>query len=151
MKQTLPRPPIIGSFEDIGKDVASEVVKAPTDIGEKILESLTGSTGTSKQQQKPAQQQDGALGKMEETKDQQVKKSIARAALQQLATPNRQEQPEYERKKKEEEQRKEMEKKQKEKMATQELPRMSSKKRRGDLYGIQGKASSEKSRNVRQD
>ncbi|KKS81229.1 MAG: hypothetical protein UV58_C0025G0006 [Candidatus Wolfebacteria bacterium GW2011_GWC1_43_10] len=82
MKQAVPRPPIIGSFEDIGKDVAREVTKAPTDIGEKILESLTGSTGTSKQQNKP-QQQDGALGKMEETKDQQVKKSIARAALQQ--------------------------------------------------------------------
>jgi len=150
MKQAVPRPPIIGSFEDIGKDVAREVTKAPTDIGEKILESLTGSTGTSKQQNKP-QQQDGALGKMEETKDQQVKKYIARAALQQLATPRGQEQPEYEQKKKEEEQKKNMEKKQKEKIAAQELPKMSSKKRRGDLYGIQGKSSSEKSRNVRQD
>ncbi|KKS78495.1 MAG: hypothetical protein UV52_C0039G0001, partial [Parcubacteria group bacterium GW2011_GWD1_42_9] len=56
MKQAVPRPPIIGSFEDIGKDVAREVTKAPTDIGEKILESLTGSTGTSKQQNKPQQQ-----------------------------------------------------------------------------------------------
>ncbi len=150
MKQAVPRPPIIGSFEDIGKDVAREVTKAPTDIGEKILESLTGSTGTSKQQNKP-QQQDGALGKMEETKDEQVKKSIARAALQQLATPRGQEPPEYEQKKKEEQEKKEMEKKQKEKIAMQELPKMSAKKRRGDLYGIQGKSSSEKRRNVRQD
>jgi len=143
--------PIIGSFEDIGKDVVSEAVKAPTDIAEKILESLTGTTGAKGQQGKQQQKPDGALGKMEETKDQKVKKSIARSALQQLATPNKQEQPEYEQKKKEEEQRKEMEKKQKEKIAAQELPKMSSKKRRGDLYGIQGKSSSEKSRNVRQD
>ena len=151
MKQAFLRPPILGSFEDIGKDIVSETVKAPTDIGEKILESLTGSTSSKGQQGQQQQKPDGALGKMEETNNQQVKKSIARAALQQLAAPQRQEQPEYEQKKKEEEQKKEMDKKQKEKMAAQELPKMSLKKRRGDLYGIQGKSSSEKSRNVRQD
>ncbi len=151
MKQALPRPPIIGSFEDIGKDIVSETVKAPTDIGEKILESLTGSSGTNKQQGKQQQKQDGALGKMEETNDQKAKKSIARAALAQLATPKGQEPKPFEQKQKEEEQKKEMDKKQKEKIAMQELPKMSSKKRRGDLYGIQGKSSSEKSRNVRQD
>jgi hypothetical protein len=148
--KTVARPPILGSFEDIGKDVASEIAKVPTDIGGKILESLTGATGTKGQQGQQQKKPDGALGKMEETKDTQVKKSIARAALQQLATPKQHESTPYEEKQKEEQKKKEAEKQQKQ-QASQELPRMSSKKRRGDLYGIQGKASSEKSRNVRQD
>lgn len=135
------KPPIIGSFEDIGKDIARETVKAPTDIGEKIVESLTGTT--SAQGQQTQQQQ-----KPEEAK---INKSIARAALAQLATPKQQEPTPYEQREKEQEQKKEMDKKQKGKIAMQELPKMSTKKRRGDLYGIQGKASSEKSRNVRQD
>ncbi len=135
------RPPIIGSFEDIGKDIASEAVKAPVDIGEKILESLTGSSGTKGQQ---GQQQQ----KPEEAK---INKSIARAALVQLATPKQQEPTPYEQREKEDREKKELEKREKKKIAMQELPKMSTKKRRGDLYGIQGKSSSEKSRNVRQD
>jgi len=145
------KPPILGSFEDIGKDVVSETAKIPTDIGGKILESLTGSTGSKGQQNQQQQKQAGALGKIEETNDQQVKKSIARAALAQLATPKQQEPTPYEQREKEDREKKEFEKREKEKIAMQELPRMSSKKRRGDMYGIQGKASSEKSRNVRQD
>ncbi len=141
MKGTFRRPPILGSFEDIGKDIVSETAKVPTDIGGKILESLTGTT--SAQGQQTQQQQ-----KPEEAK---INKSIARAALAQLATPKQQEPTPYEQREKEQEQKKEMDKKQKEKIAMQELPKMSSKKRRGDLYGIQGKSSSEKSRNVRQD
>lgn len=140
MKQQAVRSPILGSFEDIGKDIVGEAVKAPTDIGEKIIESLTGSSSTkSQQQQKP-----------EEAK---IDKSVARAALQQLATPKQQQQEPsiFEKQTQEQKEKKEMEKKQKEKIAMQELPKMSSKKRRGDLYGIQGKASLEKSRNVRQD
>jgi hypothetical protein len=133
--------PMLGSFEDIGKDIIHEGVKAPTDIGEKIIESLTGSTGGKGQQQKQQQ-------KPEETK---INKSIARAALQQLAAPKEQEPTRYELKQKEDEQKKEARKQEQKKAEIQELPRMSSKKRRGDLYGIQGKASSEKSRNVRQD
>lgn len=149
MKGTV-KSPILGSFEDIGKDIVSEAAKVPTEIGGKILESLTGTTGAKGQTQQK-QKQDGALGKMEETNDQKVKKSIARSALQQLATPKQKEPTPYEQQQKEEKEKKEMEKKQQEKVALQELPRMSSKKRRGDLYGIQGKSSSEKSRNVRQD
>ena len=88
---------------------------------------------------------------MEETKYRQMKKAIARAALQQLADPVKKEPTDFEKKTKEEAEKKEMEKKQKEQAAIQELPKMSTKKRRGDLYGIQGRVSSEKSRNVRQD
>ncbi len=141
MKQAFRRPPIIGSFEDIGKDIAREVMKAPTDIGEKIVESLTGTT--SAQGQQTQQQQ-----KPEEAK---INKSIARAALTQLATPKQQEPTPYEQREKEDREKKELEKREKERIAMRELPKMSTKKRRGDLYGIQGKASSEKSRNVRQD
>lgn len=151
MKGTF-KPPILGSFEDIGKDVVSEAAKVPADIGGKILESLTGTTGSKGQQSQQQQKQpEGALGKIEQTNDQQIKKSIARAALQQLATPKQQEQTPFEQQQKEQEQKKEMEKKQQEKAAMQELPRMSAKKRRGDLYGIKGKSSTEMSKNVRQD
>lgn len=130
MKQQTRKSPILGSFEDIGKDIVGEAVKAPTDIAGKILESLTGSTSA---------------------KGAQINKSIARAALQQLATPKQQEPSVFEKQTQEQKEKKEVEKKQQKKVAMQELRKMSSKKRRGDLYGIQGKTSSEKSRNVRQD
>jgi hypothetical protein len=150
MKGTF-KPPILGSFEDIGKDIVSETAKVPTEIVGKILESLTGSTGAKGQQNQQQQKPDGALGKIEQTNDQQVKKSIARSALQQLAAPKQQEPTLFEQKQKEERQKKETAIKQQEKVAMQELPRMSSKKRRGDLYGIKGKSSTEMSKNVRQD
>lgn len=95
------RPPVIGSFEDIGKDVAREIVKAPTDIAGKIIESLTGGSSVKGQKQpaangtdaSAAKKPDGALGAMEETNDMKVKKAIARAALQQLAGNQEQKKP----------------------------------------------------------
>jgi len=151
------KPPMIGSFEDIGKDIVHEAAKAPVDIGGKIIESLTG--GSSVKGQKSAapigdesvvKKPDGALGAMEDTKDLKVKKAIARAALEQLAGAKQPELSDYEKRKQEEQQKKELQK-QKELQMSQELPKMSSKKRRGDLYGIKGKSSTEMSKNVRQD
>jgi hypothetical protein len=154
------KPPMIGSFEDIGKDIARETVKVPTDIGGKILESLTGAASSKGQQQGSQKQQEGmsdqkpggALGKMDETKDMGVKRAIARAALEQLASKG--EKPPssiWDEKQKEEQEKKEMVKKQAEQSAFAEMLKMSSKKRRGDLYGIKGKSSTEMSKNVRQD
>ena len=152
-------PPIIGSFEDIGKDVVHEIAKAPTDIAGKVLESLTGGSSVKGQKQAASgagdagtKKPDGALGAMEQTDDKNVKKAIARAALEQLA--GRQEQKPssvFEEKQKEEQQKKQMEQEQAKKAAFAEMPKMSSKKRRGDLYGIKGKSSTEMSKNVRQD
>ncbi|MFH0749663.1 MAG: hypothetical protein V1917_01950 [Candidatus Gottesmanbacteria bacterium] len=156
------KPPMIGSFEDIGKDVVREVVKAPIDIAGKILESLTGTSSGKGQQHGSGKQQeggvemskkpDGALGAMEETNDVKVKRAIARAALEQFASKG--EKPPvsvWEEKQKKEQEKKEMVKKQAEQSAFAKMPKMSSKKRRGDLYGIKGKSSTEMSKNVRQD
>ena len=153
------RPPIIGSFEDIGKDVVHEVAKAPTDIAGKILESLTGGSSVKGQKQVQSdvedvgiKKSDGALGAMEQTDDKNVKKSIARAALEQLAGHKEQKPSSvFEAKQKEEQQKKQAEQEEAKKMAFAEMPKMSSKKRRGDLYGIKGKSSTEMSKNVRQD
>lgn len=153
------RPPIIGSFEDIGKDVAREVTKAPVDIAGKVLESLTGGSSVKGQKQattgagnEGTKKPDGALGAMEETNDKKVKKAIARAALEQLAGHAQKEMPSiFEEKQKEEQQKKQVDQEQAKKAAFAEMPKMSSKKRRGDLYGIKGKSSTEMSKNVRQD
>jgi len=155
------RPPMLGSFEDIGRDVAREVVKAPTDIGEKVLESLVGGSSTKGQKQvtpssgesaRKGQKQDGALGAMEETSDMKVKKAIARAALEQLAGHTEQKPLSvFEEKKKEDQEKKNLEQAQAKKAALTEVPKVSTKKRRGDLYGIKGKSSTEMSKNVRQD
>lgn len=152
------RLPIVGSFEDIGKDVVHQAVQAPVDIAGKVLESLTG--GSAKGQKQPmqsggesqAKKPDGALGAMEETNDMKVKKAIARAALEQLAGHTEQKPTSiFEEKQKEEQQKKQAEATQAKKAAFSEMPKMSSKKRRGDLYGIKGKSSTEMSKNVRQD
>ncbi len=149
---------MLGSFEDIGKDVVKQTVQAPVDIAGKVLESLTGgSVKGQKQVQSGAEDAgvknlDGALGAMEQTDDMKVKKAIARAALEQLAGHSEQKPPSvFEEKKKEEQEKKQAEQEQAKKAALAEVPKMSSKKRRGDLYGIKGKSSTEMSKNVRQD
>jgi hypothetical protein len=149
---------IIGSFEDIGKDIAHEVVKVPTDIAGKALESL----GTSSQKGQKGNQavagkadmtkkSEGALGQLDQTKDQKAKQAIAREALAQLAGNQKQKEPTVA-------ERIEREKKEKEESAKKQqafqmapLPAVSTKAKRGNLYGIKQKSSSEMSKNVRQD
>ncbi len=150
---------IIGSFEDIGKDIASEVVSVPKDIAGKALESL-GTASTTKGQQgntllagsadasKP--KEEGALGKLNETTDPKIKQAIARAALAQLAGTPTKEKSVHERQI-EEEQKKKEQKEIDTKAARMQLQPMSTKQKTGNLYGIAQKASSEKSKNARQD
>jgi hypothetical protein len=152
------RPPIIDSFEDIGKDIARETVNVPKDIAGKIIESLGGGSSGKKQKTQTVpivgegQKQDGPLGTFNATKDEQTKRVIARAALEQLAGKHQTEAPDsiHEQQQKEEVMKKEQQK-QVAKVQSMELPRMTSKKRRGDLYGVKGKQSTELSKNVRQD
>jgi hypothetical protein len=151
---------IIGSFEDIGKDIAQEVSKVPTDIAGKALESLgaTSQKGQKGNQQvtgkaDTANKPEGALGQLDQTKDQQVKRSIAREALVQLSGKPQQKEPTVqERLEKEKQEKNEKTTKQAavaQKMAP--LPAMSQKTKPGNLYGIKQKSSSEMSKNVRQD
>ncbi len=141
------------SFEQIGKDVARETVKAPQDIVGKAMESL-GVSGGKKNPKQQATQSGKPPNQEEEARSEETKRAIARAALEELTgkKPKEKEMSVWEKIQKEEEEKKQFEKKKKEEAAKQALPKSSSKRPRGDLYGLKAKkASAEMSRNVRQD
>ena len=136
---------IIGSFEDIGKDIVHEVAKVPTDIAGKALESL----GTTSQK---GQKANTVLpAKPAETKEPE-KPRPPREWLAELAgTANKQKEPTVqERIEREDAEKKEAAKKQQAQQMTP-MPTVSSKPKRGNLYGIKQKSSSEMTKNVRQD
>lgn len=135
---------IIGSFEDIGRDIARESVKVPGDIVGKALESLgtssqkTPNTPTSPTPQKPEREE---------------KKLPPREWLAELAGKNKQREPTVQERFAREKQEKE-EKDAKNNVIEQKMAPIttgSSKQKRGNLYGVKQKASSEMSKNVRQD
>lgn len=150
---------IIGSFEDIGKDIAREAVKVPKDIVGKALESLgtssqKGQKGNPMGAQSKVKPHEGALGELEQTKDVKVKQQIAREALAQIAgNPKKQKEPtvaEIHEKEKQEKNEKEA----KQNATAQKMAPIASggsKPKRGNLYGVKQKSSSEMSKNVRQD
>lgn len=145
------------SFEQVGKDIVRETVQAPKDIVGKALESLGGSAGAKKPKQQtntavPQGLGESAEGAAGQQQSEEIKRAVARAALEELSGKKRpKEQTVWERIQKEEEQKKESEKKQKVQAANQALPKATSKRPRGDLYGIKAKKSSTENRNVRQD
>ncbi len=146
---------IIGSFEDIGKDVLKQTAQVPKDIVGKALESL-GTSGSNKQGQQAqptsTKPQEGALGQLEQTKDEKTKKAIARSALEQLAGKPQQKEPSVWEKIQQEMEQKKEQQKQQSRQAGQQLKSGKGKRPRGDLYGLKAKkASAEMSRNVRQD
>lgn len=148
------------SFEDLGKDIVRETVQAPKDIVGTALESLGGSKAKSGKQgaqttaaapatgtEKPTVE---AFGK---TDNDQIKREIARRALEELSgkTSAHKEPTVWERIQKEEEEKKNI-KKQKADAASKQLQPSSSKRKRGDLYGMKAKKNSaEMSRNVKSD
>ena len=160
---------IIGSFEDIGKDVVREVAKVPADIAGKALESLGAKSGpTGQTSVQPGVGDKGIEGvvsggqqkntntpldKIGQTSDVQVKQVIARAALSQLAGhPQTQKEPSVWEKLQQEDVQKQEAKKQQAKAGMSALPIMSAKPKRGNLYGMKAKKSpTEIGRNVRQD
>lgn len=145
------------SFETIAQDVASEVKQAPKDMVGSALESVGLSTGGKKKPQ--PQQQDGAPETGSEAPPQsagpseEVKRAIARAALEELSgkKPRQKEQSVWEKLQQEEEQKKEQKKQQKAQAAKASLPQVSTKRKRGDLYGVKAKKTAAENRNVRQD
>lgn len=152
---------IISEFGELGKKVGTETAKAPVDILGKTLESL-GTSGGKKQgtntfqtpQSGESAKQPGMWEKIDTEKDPQIKKAIARAALEELIRP-RQRQKElsvWERIQQEEAQKKEAQAAQKAQAASSSLPAGTSKRPRGDLYGIKAKrAGSEIGKNVKHD
>jgi len=148
---------IIGSFEDLGKEIVKETVKAPVDIvGAMIEGGNTGKSGgkNSKPTQKPKvlnPDKDSSLGQLETSNDTAVKKQIARAALEQLSQKTRKEPTIWDEKQKEETEKEKVEKERKE-LESKQLPNMSQKQKRGNLYGVKQKQSpTEKMVNVKTD
>lgn len=146
------------SFETLAKDVARETVQAPKDIVGTALESLGASSGKKpKKTGQPVAQQSDPTGTAEtgvppSGPSDEVKRAIARAALQELSGKSRpREMSVWEKLQKEEEQKKEMEKKQKEQAAKQSLPQSASKRPRGDLYGKKAKQTNMENKAKRQD
>lgn len=152
---------IIGSFEDIGKDVVREVAKVPKDIAGKALESLGTSSGQKQLKQtistptnESSKKNEGPWEQFDALTDKEVKKKVARKALEALlARSAGQKEPSvWERIQMEVEQKKQLVQQQQTQTAAQQLPKTSSKRPRGDLYGIGAKKlGSEVGKNVRQD
>lgn len=147
---------IIGSFEDIGKDIIREAASVPKDIAGKALESL-GSSGGQKTQ-KPVQSKISEKGPWEQfdaLPDQDVKKKMARNALQALLArlvSKPKEPTVWEKIQQETEQKKQLQQQQQQQQQSQQLPKTQGKQPRGNLYGIGAKKlGSEVGKNVRQD
>ncbi len=150
---------ITEEFEQIGKQVVQEVVKVPKDVAGKALESLGASSGKKSNTSATSNVQTQGSGEktplqqLSEAKEQQTKKAIARNALEQIAgvKPKQKEPTVWEKIQMEAEQKKELAAKQAKQAQAQALPQVTSKRKRGDLYGTQAKKTSAENKNVRQD
>lgn len=149
---------VIGSFEDIGKDIVQEVAKVPKDIAGKALESLGTNSGKRQGQQGSTAApsyttKEGPLDQLDKTKDYHVKQTIARAALEQLAgrKPKQKEPSVWEKLQMEAEQKKKAATQQQSYAAASLLPQTAAKRPRGDLFGTKAKQTSAERKAVRQD
>ena len=145
------------SFEQIGSDVVRETIQAPKDIVGTALESLGGSGSAKSQKQQTTQSaaqhvSEGGQSAGDQH-SQEMKQAIARNALEEISGRKKQkEQTVWEKLQQEEEQKKQMEKKRKEDSRKNNLPQVSSKRKRGDLYGTKAKKTqTETGGNKRQD
>lgn len=152
--------PILGSFEDIGEQVVRTTVQLPKDIGQTAMESLgvSASTATSGKSQQPASSSSvdkpkDAWDVIDDVGDKRVKEAIARAALDQFRSrgggaPKKdmwQEQQEEEAEKK-------RRKQEAQARDRQTLSAPTSKRSRGDLFGIKAKKfGGEVGKNVKSD
>lgn len=150
---------IIGSFEDIGKDIVREVASVPKDVVGKALESLGTSAGQKKVQQTvlpsgenkaPSNSPLDTIDKAGTTRE---KKLVARSALEYLASAQKSQGKEpsaWEKQQEEDKKKKEMfeQQKQSERAA---LKPVATKKSKGDLYGTQAKKTAVENKNTRQD
>lgn len=154
---TAARPPILGSFEDIGEEIKQEVTKLPGDILGQALESVGLNMGGKKQGQKantPSAVQDpnSAWQQIDQQKDEQTKKEIARAALAELTQPKHQAQEpsEYDKRIQEEEQKKQIEAEKKKQAQPVALPSSGQRKVPGIKSAVKAKTT-EIGKNTRQD
>lgn len=148
---------IIGAItEELGetaKQVVRETVKVPKDVGQAALESLggvktTGQSGTTQQKKTIT-----PVDEFQTAADPRTRREMARNALAYLAGGEKSKEPSvWEQHEKESEQKKGFAKEQKEQTRKNTLPLITTKPRRGNLFGVtKQKAGTETSRNVRQD
>lgn len=145
------RGPILGSFESIGENVAKQVKSLPGDVVGAAIESITTGT-TAKSPTTNQTSTNPAFQQLQSTPDEGAKKTMARQALQALSSVSKPKEPSiWEQIQQEEEQKKQHIALQKKKQLS-ELPLPSSKRSRGDLYGIKAKRQgSEIGKNVKHD
>lgn len=155
---------IVGAIaEELGetaKQVVKQTVQVPKDVGQTALESLGGSqgktqgqTGSPKTTAVKAPRERTPLDDFQSATDARTKKEIARHALAYLAGETKQKEPTvWEKQQRENAQKKELTQEQKEVARRTQLHPVSTKPKRGNLFGVtQKKAGTETSRNVRQD
>lgn len=154
---------IIGSFEDIGKDIAREVASVPKDIAGKALESLGSSSGKKTQGQTGVNSgnprdsrnlEHGPWEQFDALPDKDVKKKMARNALQALLARlvSKPKEPSVWEKMQQEAEQKKQQQLAQQQQQSQQLPKTQGKRPRGDLYGVGAKKlGSEVGKNVRQD
>jgi len=148
---------IIGSFEDIGKDIVRETSKVPSDILGKVIESIGTSSQSSSRTSASAlpgdRKPDSAASALDQAPDQQAKKAIARRALEELAKKSTQKEPTiWEKIQQEAKEKKDAQEYQRKKQSLDSLPVIKGAKKRGDLFGIAAKKQgSEIGKNARQD
>lgn len=147
---------IISELGELGKKVGGEVAKVPKDIAGKALESMgtsSGKTGAAAAKTPGGTEikSDSMWDKIALEKDQKVKRSIARKALEDLVNkaPQRREPSIWERLQMEQEQKKQM--MQQKAGSGSPLPMPASKRPRGDLYGAKAKKTATENKNIRQD
>ena len=153
---------IAGELGQIAKDVGKQVTQIPKDIVGKALESMGASSGTKPGGAKFTVQSNTPEGSGKQSawdqigteKDAQIKRQIARKALEELAggTIKKQREPSiWERLQQEQEQKKQMQSQQKAQSDAQALPVSSAKRPRGDLYGKKAKSTAMENKSLRQD
>jgi len=148
---------VIGSFGDIGAEIVKEAAKVPGDITGKALESMGTPSGKTQQGanqpvQRTPSEGEKVLDTVMKTTDEQGKRAISRKALEELVGYGKpkKEPGDWEKKQQELSEKKKAEETRRKQQEQQALPNISSKRRRGNLYGLAAKkAGSEISKNVK--
>ena len=153
---------IIGELGQVARDVGKQTAQIPKDVVGSALESLGVSSGKKQGGSTFTVQKSGPEGaggksaweQFANTPDAQVKKQIARKALEELSRGEVKKQREpsiWERLQQEQEQKKQMMAQQKAVSQSQTLAMPTSKRPRGDLYGKKAKSTAMENKSLRQD
>lgn len=157
MANPIPKP-ILGAFEDIGENITSSLKQIPKDVGQAAMESIglgnaTKSSNTGQTKTAASLPAEGSKWQeIDNLKDTNLKKQIARAALAEIGGNNARpkEQSIWEKIMKEEEQKKMAE--QQKKPASVQLPSSGARKVPGMKSAAKNKSpQQESSKNTRQD